>query len=165
MRAMSVLHSASGLPRYLPACRNVAANRRVLAHLCKIIEACKRKQRFSVLCLYALRSTQNFRQEEVRVQQTAVPRWLTGGAAFFGTSLRNCWGVRSNPPNPTLATRLMVQCHLSPHLVCTSSTVRQDTAFGSSEPRICAQKPSSERNNKKLAKEVSLLFNSAASNL
>ena len=72
--ATSVLHSASGLPRYLPACRNVAANRRVLAHFCKIIEACKCKQRFSVLCLYALRSAQNFRQEEVRVHQTAVPR-------------------------------------------------------------------------------------------
>ena len=59
------------------ACRNdfyVAANRRVLAHLCKIIEACKCKQRFSVRCLYALRSAQNFRQEEVRVHQTAVPR-------------------------------------------------------------------------------------------
>ena len=38
------------------ACRNVAANRRVLVHLCKIIEACKCKQRFSVRCLYAVRS-------------------------------------------------------------------------------------------------------------
>ena len=56
------------------ACRNEAANRRVLAHLCKIVEACKCKQRFSMRCLYALRSAQNFRQEEVRVQQTAVPR-------------------------------------------------------------------------------------------
>ena len=56
------------------ACRNVVANRRVLAHLCKIIEACKCKQRFSVRCLYALHSAQNFRQEEVLVHQTAVSR-------------------------------------------------------------------------------------------
>ena len=67
VRETSVLHSASGLPRYLPACRNVAANRRVLAHWCKIIEACKCKQRFSVRCLYALRS-------HLRVHQTEVPR-------------------------------------------------------------------------------------------
>ena len=72
--ARRAFYTAPAVCRGTCCCRNVAANRRVLVHLCKIIEACKCKQRFSVRCLYALRSAQNFRQEEVRVHQTAVPR-------------------------------------------------------------------------------------------
>ena len=89
VRETSVLHSASGLPRYLPACRNVAANRRVLAHWCKIIEACKCKQRFSVRCLYALRS-------HLRVHQTEVP----AAQPFLGRHCAIVGGFDRTPRTP-----------------------------------------------------------------
>ena len=44
-------------------------------------------------------------------RSAALASWRASGrAAFFGTSLRNCWGVRSNPPPPPnpLATRLLI---------------------------------------------------------